>query len=472
MPTFTPHPYQREAIDFLLSRLYLDDEIGASLQLDPGLGKTAISLQTIYELRQAGMARRVLISAPLRVIYSVWPAEIRKWRYPFTWSVIHGSNKRNALLKPADIYLINREGIPWLELQYPARFDMLINDESTSFKSWSAKRTKALRKLCKRIPKRVNLTGTPAPNGEEDWFAQQFIADDGAALGKTITYFRDWAMRIDPYSYQGRKYVMSDAAVDEFYKRIAPSVLCMRCEDHLDMPPKVDNLIRVELPPLIRTAYRQVERSLFAELENGDTLTASGAGAKYTLCRQIANGGAYQTDDFGTRHDLYVHDAKIEAVKELLSELNGKPLLLAYQFDHDRERLQKALRRPPAIKGGMKAKDSQQILDDWNEGKLPLLLVQPQALSHGVNMQAGGRDLCWFGHTDQLEIFLQLNARLWRQGQTGQVRYHHILAADTVDEAVYERLQDKHGRQDAMINALKAYRAKRVTEELNHVATH
>lgn len=453
------HTYQREALDFLLFRLLTLGEKGGSLQLDPGLGKTLVSLCLIRELRRYGMAQRVLIVAPLRVCVLVWRQEIAKWGFNYTTSLVHGSAKRTKLLAPSDIYIVNRESVPWLAEQYQAKFDLLINDESTSFKNWSAKRTTAMRKLLKRIPRRVNLTGTPIPNGEQDWFAQQYIADDGEALGKTITYFRQWAMRVDPNQHFGVKYYMSDSAKDEFYRRIAPSVLRMAAEDHLDMPPRVDRIVEVELPTAIERIYRQIEKHLFAQLDTGQDLVASSAGAKYTLCRQIANGGAYQTDQVtGERAELYVHDAKLEAVREIVSELNGKPAIVAYQFDHDRDRLSKAFPKAPAIRGGLSIKRTIEIVDAWNAGQVPVLLVQPQALSHGANMQTGGRDLIWFGHTDQLEIFQQLNARIYRQGQTGQVRFHHIIARGTIDEAVYQRLEDKADDQDAMMRALQTYR--------------
>jgi SNF2 family DNA or RNA helicase len=266
-------------------------------------------------------------------------------------------------------------------------------------------------------------------------------------------------MKVDPNHHFGRKYLMTDAAKQEFYRRISPSVLRMGAEDHLDMPPRVDRTVEIDLPPRIATIYRDIEKKLFAQLDDGSDLVASSAGAKYTLCRQIANGGAYQTDPITEeRSELYVHDAKLDAVREIVSELNGKPAIIAYQFDHDRDRLSKAYPKAPAIRGGLPIKRTIEIVDAWNAGEIPVLLVQPQALSHGANMQTGGRDLIWFGHTDQLEIYLQLNARIYRQGQTGQVRFHHVVARGTVDEAVFTRLMDKTADQDAMMKALQAYR--------------
>lgn len=461
--TIKLHPYQTEALNWLLAKLWIEDRKGASLQLDPGLGKTLISLSLIRELRRVGMARRVLIVAPLRVVQLVWRQEIAKWRFGFTVSTVHGSSKASKLATPADIYLINREGIPWLERQ-GARFDLLINDESTSFKNWTAKRTAAMRRLLRRVDKRVNLTGTPCPNGEQDWFAQQYIADDGESLGKTITYFREWALSCVDRQYN--TWEMRPASKEEFYRRIAPTVLRMSAEDHLDMPDRVDRLVHVDLPGSIRRIYDEIEKQLFAHLDNGEDLIASGAGAKYSLLRQIANGGAYQRDEeTGTRTEVYVHEAKVDAAKEVVSELAGKPVIIAYQFDHDRERLSRAFPKAPVIKGMMRSKAVVEIAESWNRRELPVLLVQPQALSHGANLQAGGRDLIWFGHTDQLEIFQQLNCRIYRQGQTGQVRFHHVTATRTVDEAVYERLQDKEANQTALMRAIQNYRAEKERDE-------
>lgn len=465
MPCFSPHPYQHTAINFLACRYLIDDEEGAGLFLDPGLGKTGITLSVLHQLKMARLIRRTLIVAPLRAIYMTWPDEIVRWRFPFSWQTLHGSPKTraNKLLAPADLYLINPEGLPWLEKQYRSRFDFMVVDESTKFKSWSAARTKAIRKLVPRCNRRLILTGTPAPNGYIDLHSQQFVVDKGAALGPTVTQFRNEYCIAAGYLGQGFQVPKHREPAIE--NAIAPSVLTMRAEDHLDMPRKLDHIIEVELPPAIRKAYNDIERGLFAELDNGSTLMAMSAGGKYSLCKQIAGGGAYETDPItGEREAVHVHNAKAEALADLVDELGGKPLLCAYQFNHDAERLLKVFPGTPVVRGGMSPSKTTEILRDWNAGKLKLLLVQPQALSHSANLQFGGSDLCWYGHTDQLEIFLQFNARLWRQGQTsGQVRLHHIIARDTVDEAVYERLKNKDAKQLALLNSLKDYRERRTS---------
>lgn len=454
------HDYQLEAVRFQLVRLKFDECKGAGLFLDPGLGKTRITLELIRQLRQWGDARRVLIVAPLRVIYSVWPAEVKKWGYPYRTSIIHGpgSKKRNALAKQADVFLINPEGIAWLAKQYKLNFDLLVVDESTKFKNWSAVRTKALRSILPKFKQRVILTGTPSPNSYTDLHSQIFICDDGEALGKTLTVFRE-RYCCGGAGFEGRGFEVTARGRGEIERAISPIVLRMSCEDHLDMPARVEHEIEVELPPAIRDVYRDVEEKLFSLLDSGEELAASSAGAAYSLCRQIANGGAYQTDEWtGERSEIYVHSAKVDAAVDLVEELGGKPVLIAYQFQHDAARLLKAFPGAPIIRGGGKPAETATTIDRWNEGRIPVLLVQPQALSHGANMQHGGRDLVWFGHTDQLEIFLQLNARLWRQGQTQQVRFHHLIARDTVDEAVLDRLRSKDKRQTALLEALKQYR--------------
>ena len=457
------HDYQREAINFLLYRLFVEDKPGGGLFLDPGLGKTAITLEVIRHARETwGLTGRVLIAAPLRVIYSVWPAQVDEWQFPFKTSIVHGSatQRRNALAKsPAHLFLTNPENLPWLADQSRERFDLLVIDESTKFKTWTAKRTKALRKLLPRVRKRIILTGTPSPNSYCDLPSQLFCCDNGEALGKTLSAFRS-AYCVSA-GFMGRGWDVPPAKQAEINERIAPICLRMACEDHLDMPAKVDNVVSVDLPHNIRPIYDEVERKLFAELDSGDTLRASNGGAKYSLCRQIANGGAYLTDELtGERSEIAVHDAKVDAAADLVEELSGKPVLVAYQFQHDAARLARRFPKAPVIRGGMPPRESARVIDDWNAGRLPVLLVQPQALSHGANMQAGGRDLIWFGHTDQLEIYLQFNARLWRQGQTGQVRFHHLIARDTIDEAVYERILMKDERQAALLDALKRYRER------------
>ena len=467
VPTFIPHDYQETAISFLLGRILVDDEPGAGLFLDPGLGKTAISLESLWRMKRVGAFRPTMIIAPLRVIYGTWPTEIKDWRYPFSWTIVHGDARKreNELLKNVDLYLINPEAINWLARTYAIksrhrfRPEFLVVDESTKFKNWSAKRTVALRSILPRFKKRWILTGTPAPNSYTDLPAQQFIVDNGEALGKTIGAFRlNYCQQRASAYHPGGDFEVLESMQSTIEERIAPSTLRMNCEDYLDMPERLDHMITVELPPKARAAYDDVERQLWHLLESGETLEASNAGAKYSLCKQMARGGSYYTDDDGERRVRELHEAKLEALVDLVDELNGKPLLVAYQYGHDAERIRRAFPKAPVIRGGVKPAESTRLCEEWNAGKHHVFLVQPQALSHGANMQFGGADLAWFGHTDQLEIYIQFNARLWRQGQKLPVRLHHFIADDTVDLAVWDRLGEKGSRQDALLKALENYR--------------
>lgn len=468
---FTPHSYQGEAIDFALVRLIVEQQKGAGIFLDPGLGKTSITLSIMEVLKRRGELNRTLIVAPLRAIYKVWPDEIRKWRFPFHWSIVHGggvTGRRRALAEPAEVFLINPEGLDWLASEYrlPA-FDLIVCDESTLFKNWTAIRTKALRRMLPGIPRRLALTGTPSPNGYADLFSQLFIVDDGEALGPNVTYFREWACRDTGRGTQSN-WEVTPLGAKEIERRIADRCLYMKAEDHLDMPELVDNLVWVDLPAKVAAAYRQLEKEMFAELDCGATLIASTAGSKYGLCRGMANGGGYEAGETGSKKDrrsLFVHDEKIAAAAEIVDELSGKPALIAYLYDHDAERLARVFPDAPQIRGRTPAKRINEIIDEWNAGKHHVVLVQPQSLSHAANMQAGGNDLIFVGVPDSLELYLQLVRRIYRQGVSGQVRVHHILASDTVDVAVWNRLQSKDESQTALLASLKKYRQERADND-------
>ena len=478
MKLWTPHNYQREAATFAAARE------AAALFLDPGLGKTSISLCLIRGLIRAGVLgmirdgviRQVLVIAPLRVCYSVWPAEIREWRQfsGLRFSIVHGTpqQRADALKVDADIYLINPEGIPWLSEQSDLSFDALIVDESTKFKS-PKMRTKskgvtrfaALKKLLPMFKRRYILTGTPTPKSLIDLWAQIYILDFGERLGKNITAFRKrWFNR----GWMPGQYHLKPGAKEEIEAAIADIALVMDCRDLLDMPELITNDIFVELPPKVRTAYNRLEKELFFELDGlGDDYEgpiselAVNVGTKYGMARQVANGGLYvEKDAEGGRREAFTHSAKVDALQDLHEELNGKPLLVVFHYRHELKRLLKRFgKSTPVIAGGVPASDVNQIVDRWNAGKIPLLLCQPQAMSHGLNMQKGGNHMAWLGVTDDLEVYLQTIARLWRQGQTsGSVFVHRILAAKTVDEAMIDKSQEKDANQRSFIEALKQYR--------------
>lgn len=460
MPLFNPHNYQRYALKWLIQRLLLDDQGGGALFLDPGLGKTSITLALVRLMKRLGIARKILIVAPLRVIYSVWPAECRKWKQfsDLKCSIVHGSEGKRlaALATEADLYLINPEGVTWLQNHYsqrPMPFKMLIVDESSKFKNWGSKRTKALRKILPEFDYRVILTGTPSPNSLEDLFAQIFICDQGQALGKSITQFRERFFFRGGYG--GYKWTPNHGAQENIENRIQAVCMRLAAKDHLTLPDLLFNDIWIDLPPSVQKQYKKLEREMFLLLEQEKEITASNAGAKYVMCRQVANGGLYDEE----KNALHVHDSKVEVVSDLVDELQGKPALIAFQFRHDLMRLRKAFPKIPSIDGSTKPKEADRLIDQWNAGELQALAVQPQSLSHGINMQAGpGRDIIWLGLTDNLETYLQLNARIHRQGVTDTVRVHRIGANQTVDQAIVDRLDSKEQTQTALLDALGKYR--------------
>ena len=463
---YTPHAYQEQAQQFLIDRFATgctpESPAGAGLFLDPGLGKTSITLSVLELLAALGEAKGALVVAPLRVCRTVWPVEAEKWEFDLTVSVITGTakQKREALRADADLYVINPESLPWLKKQLDADpnldpFDTLVVDESTKFKNFTAKRTKSIRSLLPRFARRLILTGTPAPNHLGDLFSQVYLLDNGETLGKTLGWFRKEFMHQG--GYQGRVWQFTESREDTLYSRIDPFVLRMAATDHLEMPELVFNTIRVQLPAANLAAYKKLERQLFLELAGGADVVASSAGAKYIMCRGVANGGVYDED----KSPLHVHDAKTDALVDLVDELGGKPVLVAYQFKHDLERIRTKFRKAPVICGGTKEAEMVATIEAWNRGDVPVLLCQPQAMSHGLNLQGGGDDVVWFGLTASLEVYQQLNARLYRQGNDrGQVRIHHLLADETVDPIIYERIQGKAERQQTLLDTLNEYRKR------------
>lgn len=525
---FSPKSYQRTAVTWVLNRLLVDGKAGAGLLLDPGLGKTSITLTVIRTLQMFAGLRRVLIVAPLRVVYSVWPLERNKWDQfaAMRVSVIHGTEEERiaALNADAEIYLINADGIRWLVkyllchqlLQLPAKnvqssltkmglraererfqageslseilgeiapkryatiighcglslpfFDMLIADESSLFKSCSAQRTQSLVVLARQTRWRMILTGTPIPRSLEDIFSQVFVLDEGEALGSSITKFRGrYFERLADF----RGWIPRDnTCIEAIQTAIAPLCLRMDADTHLDLPAITYNNIWVDLGSAATATYKQLERELFIEFDQGSQILFDNAGSVYNACRGVANGGFYTYAKVadgvgkGTRRTHQVHDQKTVALIDLVGELQGKPLLVAYQFQHDVERILTGFKaakrsRPAVISGNTSGAKSAQIMDDWNAGKVTVLLAQSGTISHGANLQFGGNDVAWYGLTNNLETYLQFNKRLHRMGVRGAVRIHHLLSRNTVDEAVLDGLDRKEVTQTAFLDAIKRYR--------------
>jgi SNF2 family DNA or RNA helicase len=455
------HLYQKKAVKFLLDNPY------SGLFLDPGLGKTAVSLLYIKLIKKYFGIKKTLIIAPKRVCYITWPDEINNWPdfKGLTYTVLHGPEKNKRLEEDVDIYLINPEGLKWLTGKLKNNrehdFDVLIIDESTKFKNWTAKRTRMLLKMLKFFKRRHILTGTPSPRSLIDLFSQAFILDMGNAFGNAITRFRDAYFNYDKYKY---KYEIKDGCDTIIHNKMAPLVLQMSAEDYLDLPDLIQNKIFVELDCAARSIYEEVEEELFTQIED-DSIHLINGSAAYNACKQIASGALYHQKEFfptGIKVDkerkyYIVHDEKIDALQELLDELNGKPLLIAYAFNHDLERLLKRWPGTRFIGKGVSDEEAVKIVEDWNKGKIDKLFCQPASMSHGLNMQKQGGDICWFSMTDNLEEYDQFVKRIHRQGVPASVTNHHIIVKGTTDIVMYNRNIQKGKVQDSLRLAIKNY---------------
>lgn len=462
------HKYQKEARNFLLRRL--SSSSGAGLWLEPGLGKTVTTLDTILAMKELGEIDRTIIVAPARVIATSWPKEIKKWNLPLSWGWLQGTDaQRNETFaaKP-DIYFVSCENLAfrilsettkakrkssqlaeWL-LKKDLGVDLLVVDEITKFKNWSSSRSKVLRRLIKQIDKRITLTGTPVPNSLGDIFSQQFILDSGETLTPYIGRFRERFMR--PCGYENRGWEMRPEMVDTLTSMISPWYMTGTALEHLDMPELILNEIEVELPNKALQVYRDMQKEMFAEINQERVVTLTGSG-RYCLCRQIASGNAYDEN----KNPLSVHDAKLDALSDLFEELNGKPLIVAYWFDHEYERIVSRFPQSAVIRGGVSPQATARIISDWQAGKIKMIVGQASAISHGVDgLQKAGNDLCWYTLTDQPEVKFQLERRIFRQGVQGnQVRIHYLLAKSTLDRTILKSLNAKGATQADVMNAVK-----------------
>jgi SNF2 family DNA or RNA helicase len=458
---YNPLQFQQKAISLVCQKS------GSALLLDPGMGKTAITLAAACVLQHHGLIESTLVIVPLRPMYLTWPAEVAKWDQfkHLKVSIIHGTpQQRVAAMKvKADVYLINPENVAWLAAQaaphgltlgcFGTPPKLLVVDESTRFKNAQALRFKALKALLPAFPRRVILTGTPAPQGIEDLFAQFQIVDDGERLGRYITHFRKLFMFSTPLRIGGGR------TIDEWHVRpgaekmvagaIADVAMRLQAEDYLLMPDISYNTIRVELPAAARTAYKAMGDDLVATV--GDQkLTAVTAAAAVMKLRQITNGWAYH--ETGSTH---IHNAKIDALCELVEEQQGTPLLVAVAFVHEVEAIRIALADVlpkgtmiPYLGGGVSRAHA-------DRGGYPVVLAHPTSVAHGLNLQSGGHAICWFGLTWNLEEHIQFNARVYRQGQDKPVVIHYLAAKDTVDEDIAKALSTKSDVQSAILNRLK-----------------
>lgn len=442
---FVPHPYQEYAITRILDTPHI------GLFLDMGLGKTVSALTAVDKLiNDRFEVQRVLVIAPLRVAKLTWSAEVDKWDHLTlkVSKVLGGETKRlRALAEKADIYVINRENVPWLVDLYKGKrwpFDMVIIDESSSFKNPRALRFRALRKVLPQIKRMVLLTGTPSPRSLMDLWPQLYLLDRGERLGRTLTAYRSEYFR--PGKSNGftiYEWLPNKDAQEKIYKAIGDICVSMSAADWLDIPEKMDNIIEVELPPKARKVYDTLKRDYAITIQQDD-ITAVNAAVLTGKLLQVANGALYHDDKTYTE----IHKAKIDALKEL-AESATTPVIVFYWLKSDLERLKREFPKARTL-------EDEKDLTDWNNGKIDMLLLHPSSAGHGLNLQAGGHTIIWFGLTWSLELYQQANARLHRQGQRSSVIVHHILAKDTMDERVLKALQEKRMGQDSLLAAVRA----------------
>ncbi len=447
---FNPHEYQRYAIDFI------ENNPEAAVFLDMGLGKTVITLTAINDLMfDCFEIRRVLVIAPLRVAKNTWRAELSKWEHlkNLRCSVAVGSEKERlaALKAHADIYIINRENVPWLieESGVKLDFDMIVIDELSSFKSHQTKRFKALMRLRPKVKRIVGLTGTPSSNGLMDLFAEFKLLDMGKRLGRYIGQYR--AAYFKPDKQNGQiifSYKPLPVAEQKIYDKISDITISMKAADHLTMPDLICAEYPVSLSGTEQRQYDDLRERLVLNLPEGE-VTAANAAALCGKLSQMANGAVYDDD----RKIIALHDRKLDALEDVIESMNGKPLLVAYWFKHDYERICNRLQK---LKIPFSRLDTDVSIRRWNSGELPVALIHPASAGHGLNLQQGGNTLVWFGLTWSLELYQQTNARLWRQGQMAEtVVIQHIIAKGTIDEQILKALQQKDKTQSALIDAVK-----------------
>lgn len=442
---FVPHEYQKYATKFIE-----ENDISALL-LDMGLGKSVITLTAIRNLIIKGEVGRVLVIAPLRVARSTWPDEIAKWDHlnDLTYSVAVGTEKERleALRKNVEIVIINRENVDWLvnKSGYRFNFDMIVIDELSSFKSYSAKRFKALLKVRPYVERIVGLTGTPSSNGLMDLWAEYRLLDFGERLGRYITRYRLKYFTPDKRSATVIfSYKLLPGAEDEIYNAISDITISMKAKDYLKMPDLIINEVTVDLDPTERRTYETLRKEMVVQISEQEEIDAVNAASLSGKLLQMANGAVYDED----KRVLRIHDKKLDALEDLIEAANGKPVLIAYWYKHDLERIKERFNVREIL--------NDQDIRDWNNGKIDVAVIHPASAGHGLNLQQGGSTLIWFGLTWSLELYEQANARLYRQGQNETVVIHHIITKGTIDEDVMLALKRKEKMQSALIDAVKA----------------
>lgn len=410
-----------------------------------------ITLTAIKELMYERFeVRKVLVIAPLRVGRDTWPSEIEKWDHlkGLTYSVVIGTREERmaALRATADIYIINRENVPWLveSSGIPFDYDMVVIDELSSFKNYRARRFRSLMSVRGRVKRIIGLTGTPSSNGLMDLFGEMKVLDLGKRLGWYISHYRDRYFLPDKRNAQVVfTYKLKPGAEEQIYHAISDITISMKAEDYLDMPPCIHNEVKVRLSERERSLYESFKRQMVISLGE-EEIDAANAAALTNKLLQMANGAIYDAD----HNEHCIHSRKLDALEDLIEGANGKPVLVAYWFKHDLVRIR--------ARFDVRELKTSQDIADWNAGRIPVAVIHPASAGHGLNLQYGGCTLIWFGLTWSLELYQQANRRLWRQGQKESVIIHHILTEGTMDEQVMAALHRKDGTQSALIDAVKA----------------
>lgn len=475
---YRPHLGQKRAIKFLI------EHTSAGLFADPGTGKTSAVLAAFKTLKKKCLAHRMLVVAPLRPVSLVWPKEIAKWTEfkDLRVAILHGKDKEAALASEADVYIINYEGLPWLlgatsTLSFGGKrksvsvdlkrfrslnFDTLVLDELSRCKSIATVTFKSLKHVLPTFQRRWGLTGSPAANGLQDLFGQCYCLDMGRALGQYITHYRNEFFNPHP---SGFGFKIRAGAEKDIYARIAPIVLRLEARDFIDMPELIENKILFDLPDDVRKIYDAVEEEMFSEIDAGRVVAANAAAAS-SKCLQIASGGVYIEGDDDHLDDKKrwqnLHTLKVDLLHDLVEELQGSPVLVAYHWWHDLDRLlTKFGKNTPYIGGGTSPKRALELEQAWNAGEIPLLLGHPQSIGHGLNLQGSGNTVAWHTPTWNLELSEQFVGRVHRQGQKEKrVIVHTIMARDTIEEAVWYAVHNKAKTQNGLLDALKAMRRK------------
>jgi SNF2 family DNA or RNA helicase len=448
---YSPHEYQRYATE------YIETHPVAAVLLDMGLGKTSITLTALNNLLfDSFEVHKVIVIGPLRVSRHTWPVEIEKWDHlkGLRYSVAVGteSERMSALRKQADIYVINRENVQWLisESGIPFDFDMVVIDELSSFKNHQTKRFKALMKVRPKVKRIVGLTGTPSSNGLMDLWAEFRLLDMGERLGRFIGQYRTSYFRPDKQNGQVVfSYKPLPGAEKQIYGKISDITISMKSIDHLRMPELINSRYTVYLSEKENSRYAELKEELVLQLPDGEVTAANAASLSGKLS-QMANGAVY-TDAGET---VPVHERKLDALEDIIEAANGKPVLVAYWFRHDLERITERLQK---LKIPYARLDTDSSIRKWNAGEIPVALIHPASAGHGLNLQSGGNTLVWFGLTWSLELYQQTVARLWRQRQASEtVVVQHIITKGTIDERIMKALSEKDTTQAALIDAVKA----------------